>query len=50
MSHEVLTVGPAPGLKAKMEMKDVAAGSKVQISNRMKKKSIHSKYILIMSL
>lgn len=37
MSHEVLTVGTAPGLKAKMEMKDVAAGSKVQISNRMKK-------------
>lgn len=38
MSHEVLTVGTAPGLKAKMEMKDVAAGSKVQISYRMKKK------------
>lgn len=37
MSHEVLTVGTALGLKAKMEIKDAAAGSKVQISNRMKK-------------
>ena len=37
MSHEVLTVGTALGLKAKMEIKDVTADSKVQISDRMEK-------------
>lgn len=37
MSYEVLTVGTALGLKAKMEIKDVTAGSKAQISNHMKK-------------